>query len=128
MLKKVNIEIPALEKTANVAEVVEIKKDKSGVVVNLWRTARRQKIEVGGIDETPDEVKYGPWEPVDLLAQNRFFNDKDAINLIGITEADYDLFYPPVVELTPEEIKAAEIARLRAVIDEATEKLNELEG
>jgi len=126
ILKKVNVDIPALEKTAIVAEVTFIAKDQSYVKANLYERAKRVKTEIVDLDGTIYETEIGRFVPINMLAENRTFNQSDAISVLGLTAADYLVFYPKVVELTPEQIKAARIAELEKVIATATTELNEL--
>ena len=133
ILKKVNIEIPALEKVAKVAEVTFVAKDKSYVLVNLYESAERINTEIVDLDGTVYETKVGNFRPNNQLAKNRTFDKQETISVIGLTLADYHVFYPP--QPTPEDILAAKIKALRAEgatclarIEEIKAELKELEG
>ena len=126
ILKKVNIEV--LDNVAKVAEILSIAKDQSSVKCNLYRTAKRIVKQVLDLDGNVESSQVGGFEPMDLLAENRSYVKAEAKTLLGITLADYEVFWPPVVELTEEEIKALKIAELEKTIDDATTLLNELKG
>ena len=126
ILKKVNIEV--LDNVAKVAEILSIAKDQSSVKCNLYRTAKRNVSQVLDLDGNVKSSQVGGFEPMDLLAENRSYVKAEAKTLLGITLADYQAFWPPVVELTEEEIKALKIAELEKTIDDATTLLNELKG
>ena len=126
ILKKVNIEV--LDNVAKVAEILSIAKDQSSVKCNLYRTAKRTVSQVLDLDGNVESSQVGGFEPMDLLAENRSYVKAEAKTLLGITLADYQVFWPPVVELTEEEIKALKIAELEKTIDDATTLLNELKG
>ena len=126
ILKKVNIEV--LDNVAKVAEILYIAKDQSSVKCNLYRTAKRIVKQVLDLDGNVESSQVGGFEPIDLLAENRSYVKAEAKTLLGITLADYEVFWPPVVELTEEEIKALKIAELEKTIDDATTLLNELKG
>ena len=126
ILKKINIPIPALEKTAKVAEVTFIAKDKSYVLVNLYESARRVETVVAEVDGSNEvERVAGKWEPYNMLALNRTLSQSQAL-AIGVAAEDYLTFYPKVVVLTDEQIKAARIAELEAQIKKLTDELNSL--
>ena len=126
ILKKVNIEV--LDNVAKVAEILSIAQDQSSVKCNLYRTAKRIVKQVLDLDGNVESSQVGGFEPIDLLAENRSYVKAEAKTLLGITLADYQVFWPPVVELTEEEIKALKIAELEKTIDDATTLLNELKG
>ena len=126
ILKKVNIEV--LDNVAKVAEILSIAQDQSSVKCNLYRTAKRIVKQVLDLDGNVESSQVGGFEPIDLLAENRSYMKAEAKTLLGITLADYEVFWPPVVELTEEEIKAMKIAELEKTIDDATTLLNELKG
>jgi|SaaInlV_200m_DNA_2_1039689.scaffolds.fasta_scaffold21739_1 hypothetical protein len=127
ILKKIDIDIPAIEQTARVAEITFIAKDQSYIKVNLFLFGKRSATETGDIDgET--SLAYGKWQGATLLAKDRTFNKADAVKLFGLDQADYETFYPPVIVLTEEEKKALKIAELEKVIESATKELNELKG
>ena len=126
ILKKVNIEV--LDNVAKVAEILSIAQDQSSVKCNLYRTAKRIVKQVLDLDGNVESSQVGGFEPIDLLAENRSYVKAEAKTLLGITLADYEVFWPPVVELTEEEIKALKIAELEKTIDDATTLLNELKG
>jgi hypothetical protein len=126
ILKKVNIEV--LDQVAKVAEILSIAQDQSSVKCNLYRTAKRIVSQALDLDGNVESSQVGGFEPMDLLAENRSYVKAEAKTLLGITLADYEVFWPPVVELTEEEIKALKIAELEKTIDDATTLLNELKG
>ena len=128
ILKKVNIRIEALDATAKVANVTAIAEDQSFVTVDLYEKAKRIKAEILDLDGNVFETKIGNFEPLGMLAKNRTFNKADAVRILGLTKADYEVFYPVVVEISEEELKAQKIAELEKTIAEATEKLEILKG
>jgi len=124
ILKKINIEV--LDKVAKVAEIVSIAKDQSSVKANLYRTARRVVNQVLDLDGVIEKSEAGKFQPMELLAENRSFTKAEAITVLGITKADYEVFWPPVVVLTPEEIKAMKIIELETLILKASAELENL--
>jgi len=127
ILKKIDIDIPAIEQTARVAEITFIAKDKSYIRCNLYRSAQRNVIEAGEIDGVTTPA-YGAWQPVQILAKNRVFSQADAVDLLGLTNTDYLKFYPVVIVLTDKQIKDARIEALETEIEKLTKELNELKG
>ena len=125
ILKKVNIEVG--DQVAKVAEILSIAKDQSSVKVNLYRTAKRVIRQVLDLDGNVEKAELGGFEPHGLLAANRSYLKADA-GIFGLTKADYETFWPPVVVLTEEELKAIKIAELEKTISDATAMLNVLKG
>ena len=128
MLKKVNIVCG--DKTAYVAKITHVEKDKSYYKCDLYAGAVKPA-QIYGDVESESEVVKGEWSPFDLIETDRVF--KKANLPFAFSLADYQKFYPP--QPTPEEILAAKIKALRAEgvtclarIEEIKAELKELEG
>jgi len=128
ILKKANIEIEALEKTALVALIKNIDFDKTVVKVDLYEYVKHTDTVIQDMDGNIIETIQGDLSPHDRLAKNRTYSWNEAKELFGVTFRDHRAFHPEYIKPTEEEIKAQKIAELEKTIAEATEKLEILKG